>query len=272
MRVVILLLVSLFVPGPMVVADTALEIFDGHIHYSSDVWDKLPPQRALELLSEAGIARALVSGTPGEGAERLYRAAPDRIVPFLRPYSKREHRYTWSRDAGILYYLREQLARVPYRGIGEFHLSGEDVHNPVVADVIALALERDLALHAHTDLAGIEVLLAQAPGIPVIWAHGGFDVPETTLRELLGEYKHLYIELSFREGISEDGKLTSVWYELMTDFPSRFVTGMDTYTPSRWVELPELAAEARGWLKQLPGEIAQNIAYGNAARLFAADK
>jgi predicted TIM-barrel fold metal-dependent hydrolase len=272
MHGVILLLVSLFAPGQTVMADTALEIFDGHIHYSSDVWDKLPPQRALELLAEAGITRALVSGTPGEGAERLYREAPDRVVPFLRPYSKPEHRYTWSGEAGILNYLREQLARVPYRGIGEFHLSGEDVHNPVVGEVVTLALERDLALHAHTDLAGIEVLLAQAPGIPVIWAHGGFDVPATTLRELLAKHKHLYIELSFREGITEDGKLTSVWYELMTEFSTRFLTGMDTYTPGRWVELPELAAEARSWLKQLPEEVAHNIAYGNAARLFPVEQ
>jgi hypothetical protein len=165
-------------------------------------------------------------------------------------------------------YLREQLARVPYRGIGEFHLSGEEVCNPVVAHMVTLARERDLAMHAHTDLVGIRALLAQAPDIPVIWAHGGFDVPETTLRELLSNHKQLYIELSFREGITEAGRLTSVWYKLMTDFHTRFLTGMDTYTPGRWVALPELAAEARGWLKQLPAGVAHNIAYGNAARLF----
>ena len=100
MRVLILLLVNLLASGQSVMANPALDIFDGHIHYSRDVWDKLPPQRALELLTEAGITRAVVSATPGEGAERLYRAAPDRVVPFLRPYSRREHRYTWSRDAG----------------------------------------------------------------------------------------------------------------------------------------------------------------------------
>ena len=272
MRVFILLLVNLLASGQIVVANPALDIFDGHIHYSRDVWDKLPPQRALELLTKAGITRAVVSATPGEGTERLYRAAPDRVVPFLRPYSSREHRYTWSRDAAIMGYLHEQLARVPYRGIGEFHLSGEDVRNPVVADIVMLAREQDLALHAHTDVAGIQGLLDQAPDIPVIWAHGGFDVPETILRELLASQKQLYIELSFREGMTEAGKLTSVWYELMTDFHTRFLTGMDTYTPSRWVELPELAAEARSWLKQLPEDVAHNIAYGNAARLFPVKK
>ncbi len=272
MRLIILLLMNLSWPGQLLAAHPGLEIFDGHIHYSRDVWDKLPPQRALALLTEAGIGRALVSATPGEGAERLYRVAPDRVVPFLRPYASREHRYTWSRDTGVMDYLLEQLARIPYRGIGEFHLSGEDARNPVVADVVTLARERDLALHAHTDVVGIQALLAQAPDNPVIWAHGGFDVPEPTLRDLLAKHSNLYIELSFREGMTEAGKLTAVWHQLMTDFPSRFLTGMDTYTPGRWLELPELAAEARGWLQQLPQDVAHAIAYGNAARLFPEKK
>jgi predicted TIM-barrel fold metal-dependent hydrolase len=178
------------------------------------------------------------------------------------------HRYTWFRDAAVMDYLHEQLARIPYRGIGEFHLFGEDVHSPVVTEVVALARGRDLALHAHTDEAGIRVLLAQAPDIPVIWAHGGFDVPETTLRELLGQHRQLYIELSFREGITLEGQLMFEWEQLMTDFQTRFLVGMDTYTPGRWVELPELAAAARGWLAQLPTEVAHDIAFGNAARLF----
>ena len=268
MRNVILLMMLLLTASPSLLAETQLEIFDGHIHYSIDLWDKLPPQQALTLLSEAGIRRAVVSASPGEGAERLYRAAPERIVPFLRPYEWPRHRYTWFKDASILNYLRNQLARIPYRGIGEFHLSGKDARLPVVTQVVKLARERDLALHAHTDEEGIQVLLEQAIDIPVIWAHGGFDVAETKLRELLARNKHLYIELSFREGMTEDGKLTVVWYKLLTDFHSRFLTGMDTYTPDRWVRLAELADDARGWLQQLPAAIAHDIAYANANRLF----
>ena len=128
--------------------------------------------------------------------------------------------------------------------------------------------EKELALHAHTDLAGIQGLLAQAPDVPVIWAHAGFDVPETTLRELLAGHERLYLELSFREGITEAGQLTPVWHALMTEFPARFLTGMDTYTGGRWVELPQLAAETRGWLNQLPEAVARAIARGNAERLF----
>ena len=268
LRVFIVLLLSQLMPGQMVIASPKPEIFDGHIHYSSDVWDKLSPQRAFELINEAGITRAMVSATPPEGAERLYQLAPERVVPFLRPYRSREDRTTWTGDSSLLDYVREQLARLPYRGIGEFHLFGDEARSPVVAELIKLARERDLALHAHTDLAGIEVFLAKAPDIPVIWAHGGFDVPESKLRDLLSKHPQLYIELSFRYGITEEGQVTSVWRELFTDFQTRLLLGMDTYTPQRWVSLPELADEARGWLKQLPEGIAQSIANGNADRLF----
>ena len=266
MRVVCLLL--LLISFRTASADPDPGLFDGHIHYSSDVWEALPPQRALELLDEAGIVRALVSATPGEGAEHLYRAAPARVVPFLRPYQSREGRYTWFRDVTVPGYLEEQLARIPYRGIGEFHLGGEEARNPVVAEVVALARARGLALHAHTDAAGILALLDQAPDIPVIWAHGGFDEAESTLQELLDAHAQLYIELSFREGLTMDGQLTAVWEALFTEFPSRFLVGMDTYSPSRWMELTELATTARGWLNQLPDEVAQAIAHDNAARLF----
>lgn len=262
------LLLALILPGQSAQADPVLVLFDGHIHYSQEVWDKLPPQRALELMSEAGIDRAVVSATPGEGAERLYRAAPDRIVPFLRPYSDRAKRSTWFREPATLDYVRAQLARAPYRGLGEFHLRGDDARAPVVQQLVRLARERGLALHAHTDLAGIRSLVRQAPDIPVIWAHGGFDVPERTLRQLLGAHDQLAIELSFREGITDAGQLTPVWSALLRDFPTRFLTGMDTYLPSRWVELPDIASETRAWLQQLPADVAHNIAYANDERLF----
>lgn len=73
----------------------------------------------------------------------------------------------------------------------------------MVQQLVKLARERGLALHAHTDLAGIRSLARQAPDIPVIWAHGGFDVPETTLRQWLGAHDQRFIELSFREGLTD---------------------------------------------------------------------
>jgi hypothetical protein len=266
-----LLLVLPLQCGPRLAVAAWPPIFDAHIHYSEETWEALPPERALELLSEAGIAGALVSSTPTDGTERLYRAAPQRVVPFLRPYPTPAHRYTWFKDPETITYVREHLRRIPYRGIGEFHLPGAQARSEIVTAMVALARERGLALHAHTDLEGIRVLLVQAPDIPVIWAHSGFDVPEPVLRELLGAHGGLLLELSFRQGITRQGRLTPGWRQLFMDFPSRCLVGMDTYRPSRWAGLPELAAEAREWLNQLPRELAERIAHDNVLQRFAPD-
>jgi hypothetical protein len=203
-------LIALLVAGVLPLrsgADTApvLPIFDAHIHYNEDIWEAIPPREALDRLTRAGITRAVVSSTPTEGVERLYRLSPERIVPFLRPYPTRAHRRMWFRDAQIPDWVRARLARMPYRGIGEFHVFSERAKTPVVREIIRLARQRRLCLHAHTDLAGMEAILEQAPDIAVIWAHAGFDVPLLTLRGLLDGHPQLYLELSFREGIIQDG-------------------------------------------------------------------
>jgi hypothetical protein len=260
-----------FPPGALIAGEVPVPIIDAHLHYNADVWEALPPERALQQLGEAGITRALVSATPAEGAERLYRLAPERVIPFLRPYANRSSRYTWFGDAATIGYVREQLARIPYRGIGEFHVFGDDARTPVVSEIIGLARERRLALQAHTDLAGMRTILEQAPDIPVIWAHAGFNVPVAVLDEMLGKHPQLYLELSFREGITRDGVLSPEWEGLFVAYPRHCLVGMDTYTPGRWAELADLADTARHWLAQLPAELAVAIAHGNAERLFLAD-
>ncbi len=243
-------------------------IHDGHIHYNQDIWSALPARDALQLLRRAGIQRALVSATPTEGAERLYRENPDLVIPMLRPYKSIRHRYLWFKDPSLKPYLLAQLARVPYRGFGEFHVYGEDAGNRPVREMIALARERKLALHPHANLEAMKIILAQAQDITVIWAHGGFDVPAATLRELFQQYPKLYIELSYREGMLQDGELTARWKDFLLEYPQRFLLGMDTYKASRWADLPGLADEARSWLAQLPDDVAEDIARNNLDRLF----
>lgn len=263
------MLVAAIAPGPRVLAsDRDPAIFDAHIHYSEDAQELLAPDRAIERLTQAGIDRALVSATPGAGAERLYSAAPDRIVPFLRPYPTRAHRETWYDDPHIPGYVLGQLARIPYRGIGEFHVFGEDADAISAREVIEIARGRGLAIHAHTDSGGMRRILARAPETTVIWAHAGFDVPVDTLQRMLEEHPDLYLELSFREGITRDGVLTDAWRSLFTQHPDRFLAGSDTYTPGRWAELETLTRETRQWLRQLPDDVARRIARDNAERLF----
>ncbi len=253
-------------------AGPGLPVFDTHLHYSEDVQKLIPPERALELLDAAGIAHAVVSATPGPAVEVLYRLAPGRVVPFLRPYPTRAHRNTWFRDPELPDLLRAQLARIPYRGIGEFHVAGTNAGSATVKAIIRLAQQHRLVLHAHTDLEGLQLILAEADDTDVIWAHAGFDEPIATLQRLLELHPRLWLELSYREGITEADRLTPAWRQLFTDYPRRFLVGTDTWSPQRWAEISDLVTEARLWLAQLPTDIAQQIAYGNAGRLFGTDE
>ena len=249
--------------------DSAHSIHDGHIHYDQDVWETLPPADAISMLKQQGITRALVSATPAEGAEMLYRADPEVVIPMLRPYKSWRHRYLWFNDPDLKAYLLEHMARVPYRGFGEFHVFGQDADSIPIEEMIELARERKLVLHPHTDLEGMEIILQKAPDVVVMWAHGGFNVPVETLRELLEEYPLFYIELSLREGMLDgEQRLTPQWKQFLVDYHDRFVVGMDTYKPSRWADLPEIAAETRGWLAQLPDDVAADISRNNLDRLF----
>ena len=268
-QTLITLIYLLLIPTPAISDSYTGNLHDGHIHYDEDVWDALPPNQAIEYLSEQNITRALVSATSTWGAEKLYRENPKLVIPMLRPYKDARHRYLWFKDPQLKDYLLSQLARVPYRGFGEFHVFGPDADSKPIEEMIALARERQLALHPHTKLPGMKTLLSKAPDLTVIWAHGGFDVPLETLRELLDEYPKLIIELSLRDGmLDEEGLLTAEWKTLLKQYRTRFLIGMDTYKPSRWADLPETAEATRGWLGQLPEAVADDIARKNLDRLF----
>jgi predicted TIM-barrel fold metal-dependent hydrolase len=115
----------------------------------------------------------------------------------------------------------------------------------------------------------MRVFLQKAPDVVVIWAHGGFNVAVETLQQLLDNHPKLYIELSLREGMLDEAQqLTPQWQQFLVTYRNRFLVGMDTYKPSRWADLPEIAAETRHWLDQLPQAVAADIARNNLDRLF----
>ena len=90
---------------------------DAHIHYSHDAWDMLPAEEAIKVLRRAGLTKAFVSSSSDEGTQMLYRAAPDLIVPVLRPYRRRGETGTWFRDATVGDMVAKLLARNKYAGI-----------------------------------------------------------------------------------------------------------------------------------------------------------
>ena len=244
-----------------------LPIFDAHLHYSHDAWDRLPPKEAVALLRQAGLKYAMVSSSSDDGTQKLFAEAPDLVLPALRPYRSRAEIGTWMRDASVIPHLETRLRLYRYVAIGEYHVYGADADLPVMRRVVELAREHKLYLHSHSDADAIERQFAQDPNARILWAHAGFDTPER-VREMLRRHPNLWADLAFRSDHATAGKVDPAWRAAFLEFPDRFMVGTDTFTPERWFYVVEHANWSRAWLADLPREVAENIAWRNGERLF----
>jgi len=245
-----------------------MPIFDAHLHYSHDAWELVPVPQAIEILRKAGLKRALVSSSGDDGQQRLYAAAPDLVIPELRPYRSRSDVGTWFRDASVIPYLESRLAKYTYAGIGEFHLYGADADLPVPRAMVALAKKHQLFLHAHSDVDAVERLFRQWPQARILWAHSGFDSPDR-VAAMLRKHKNLWCDLAFRTDFASNRKVEPAWRGVFLEFPDRFLVGTDSYTPERWHYIGEHANWSRAWLSDLPQDVAERIAWKNGEALFS---
>jgi hypothetical protein len=180
---------------------------------------------------------------------------------------------TWFGDPLSIELIEQEYKRGYYRGIGEFHLYGKSAWNSVVKKIVDFAVAHDLYLHAHSDEEALLILFAHNPKAKIIWAHTGFSTPPQRVAELFEKHPALWGELSYRGGITGPGRaLTAEWRDLFARYSDRFLLGSDTWINERWASYGDTMSEYRGWLKQLPRDQAQRIAYGNAQMLFGAPK
>jgi predicted TIM-barrel fold metal-dependent hydrolase len=222
-------------------------------------------------LDAAGVAWALVSSTPDDGTLSLRQKNQHRVVPELRPYHGEFHAGNWYNAPEIVEYLETRLKNGFYRGIGEFHLHGdEDARTPTMQKVAALAVANDIPLHIHSGAGPVTVLFALEPKLKILWAHAGFVEPPNVIEKMFDRYDDLTAEVSFRaHDIAPGGRISEAWQRLFARHPDRFLIGSDTYINDRWETYGSLIDEHRNWLGQLPRDTAEAIAYGNAVRLFA---
>ena len=254
-----------------------LPIFDAHLHYNDEARAPFPLPSVLALFREHGVRTILATSRPNDGTRALAEAAraspasAPRVVPFIRPYRNHADRATWFRDPAIYALIERELARdIDWRGIGEFHVFGAaDAGTPQVKRIVDLAVSRGLWLHAHCDEAALEALYRHDPRVKIVWAHSGFTVPPARLAEWLDRHPTLVGELSYRYDVTSEGRVTEAWRALFARYPDRFVLGSDTWINERWSSYGEILALYRGWLAQLPQDVAAAIAHGNGERLFA---
>ncbi|WP_083745681.1 amidohydrolase [Variovorax sp. KK3] len=269
-------------------ADYGGPLFDTHLHYNVEAWDRdtgpYPPAEALARMQRNGVKAIIANSRPNAGthalaAARETRAAGVTVVPFVRLYRNRDDYGNWFRDESIYEMVQTELARGtasgPYRGLGEFHLyDSANANGPVSRKLMVLAEEKKLAVLAHVDDVAIDLLMAHSPskgqGLRIIWAHTGIGGPPVArVRALLERYPLLMGELSYRPGLTcEGGGLCPEWRALILQYPGRFMVGSDTWVNQRWSAYDEIMGGYRRWLADLPAEVAQRIAWGNAAALF----
>jgi hypothetical protein len=247
-----------------------LKIFDAHLHYNQEPNPFYPLPKVLEVFKSNGVAGIVANSRPNKGTHQLAEAkAPGLwVVPFIRPYRVRSDIQTWFRDPAIFRLIQDEYKRGYYRGVGEFHIYGKDAEAPVARQAVKFAAERDLYLLAHCDEEALLTLFRHNGKAKIIWAHTGFSVPLTRVRELLDRYPTLMAELSYRSGIEGGGALSAEWRGLFASHSERFLLGSDTWINERWESYGTIMKNYRGWLGQLPPQQARRIASGNAERLF----
>lgn len=243
-------------------------IFDAQVHYNQEAWRRVSEEAIMNGMEDMNIPWLLVGSTPNAGTWRLYHQDPARVIPMLIPGNTWEDRDTWMTDAKMLRFIETELKTRPYRGIGEVFLYEVDVHTPVVQRVLELAVKHRLVLHTRSDPAAIKHIFRLQPGLRVLWAHAGVNVPPQQVSHLLDYYPRLWIELSHRRSVAPRGKLDQQWKDLMLRHPDRVLLGSGTYTSHYWYKLRTYMSDYRGWLKTLPPDVAENIAWRNGLRLF----
>lgn len=248
--------------------DTEPPIFDAQVHYNENVWDKVSVKAVLNTAEQKNIPWLLVASLPNEGTWRLYEGDAERVIPMLVPYQTREERDTWFEDAKTLTYMQQAIESRPYRGIGEFFLFDGQVDTPTVRGMVELARVHGLVLHARSDPNAIRQLFELGPDLRILWAHGGMFTPPETIGQMLARYPRLWVEISHRGDVAPQGKLNPDWRELLQRYPDRFLLGSGTYSIEYWYQFRYFFDNYRSWLKRMPTEVAERIAFRNGLELF----
>ena len=226
-------------------AQPVLKIFDSHLHYNgagTNAFFTVP--QVLDVFKRNGIGGIVANSRPNRGTQQLVEAkAPGLwVVPLIWPYSVASDVGTWFTNPEIFELIETEYKRGYYKGVGEFHIYGEQTRSPLVKKTVDFAVERDLFLLAHSDEAAIPILYSHNPKAKVVWR-----IPASARRpagaRISGKYPTLMAELSYRSGITEGGgRFSAEWRDLFAKHSDRFLLGADTWVNGRWSSYGETFA------------------------------
>lgn len=248
--------------------DYSPPIFDVQVHYNQESWRRVSTEAILNTAEEINVPWLLVGSTPNEGTLRLYRENKQKVIPMLVPQFTREDRDNWFNNKEIQRYMEREVARGIYRGIGEFFLFDGQTDTPVVRRMVELAARHDLILHARSDHLAIRQLFEMNSSLRILWAHAGMFTPPEMVSQMLDRYPRLWVEVSHRGDIAPGGRLSDRWRKVLLRHSDRFMLGSGTYSNKYWYQFRFYMSRYRRWLKSLPTEVAERLAFRNGLVLF----
>ena len=271
-----------------------MPVADMHLHYKWTQQEVTSLAAAIALLDQENIVMGVVIGTPAELALELGSLAPGRVVSIFSPYREGGDWHRWAHDEGTVTRARAALASGRYRGIGELHVIGgfaPPLEKAVVLQqLMQLAAEYAVPVMLHTEFSRPDFMLQlcrQFPDTRILWAHSGAVLEPDAVAAVLERCSNVWGGLGARDPwrfvnnplTNDDGILLPGWKALLLKYPNRFMVGSDPVWPvdqldrwdeadSGWQELGRFWAFHRGWLAQLPQDVARQIGCENALALF----
>ncbi len=286
-------------PAPSRAAD--IMMIDAHSQISAEVG----LDRALALMDEAGIARVILSAVGRGGVRPLLdfaRAHRDRIVPAigLKPERMRNG------DPEALAQLRRMGRNPAFGALSEVMILHQQKgrHAPEIViglgsdyakAALAIARERGWPLVVHIEfgfaasrseydstMATFEALLDANPAMPIVLSHMG-QLDPAAARRLIVAHRNVHFLTSHANPIFTADHGTNLpwtelfagealapdWRALFVSHPDRFVLAFDNVYDPDWSD--HYVRQARLWraaLAELPPEVANAVAHGNAERLW----
>lgn len=262
---------------------------DIHLHYYWDHEEVTEVAAAVDTLREHNVVLGVVAGLPSELALKLSDEAGGFVLPIFSPYIEASSRYNWFRDPRVLERAEEGLASGAYVGIGEIHIGfGGQPDSDVFRGLLGLAREYDVPVMVHTDASDhrfFSPVCQEFSEVRFLWAHAGGPLGPDQSEAMLEACPNLWIELSARDPwhygnlLDAHGTLPEAWRSLMIEYPDRFMTGTDpvwnAHESARWYEANHgwenyglLIEFHRGWIAQLPDEVAERVRLTNALEFF----
>ena len=221
-----------------------------------------------------------------------------------KPFDQRQdlsddfvERTTSGLDAGRYRFVGEILFAHADKAHGEQTATGEryvssDGKN--VQRMLAAISKRPVPVIAHweaynwsRDWPAFDALYGAFPAITFIWPHAGFgSAPQ--VETVIASRPNVMVTLSKKElserSVSDPrlaaelapamvdacGVVLPEWRRLLEKHPDRFLFATDAHKDFRWARYESVVDQWRLILGQLPAPLAENVAWRNAERLYAA--